>query len=129
MRVILYTGKGGVGKTTVAAATALRCAELGQRTLVISTDAAHSLGDSLDVPLGEQPQEVAPNLWAQEVNALHEMESHWDRIHIYLSSLFASQGVDDIVAEELASPPGMEEVASLMQIKRHKAEGRYDTLI
>jgi arsenite-transporting ATPase len=129
MRVILYTGKGGVGKTTVAAATAVRCAELGQRTLVISTDAAHSLGDSLDREIGDQPTELAPNLWAQEVNALHEMESHWDRIHIYLSSLFASQGVDDIVAEELASPPGMEEVASLMQIRHHKAEGKFDTLI
>ncbi|MGA8016617.1 MAG: TRC40/GET3/ArsA family transport-energizing ATPase [Candidatus Dormiibacterota bacterium] len=129
MRVILYTGKGGVGKTTVAAATAVRCAQLGQRTLVISTDAAHSLGDSIDLEVGEQPTEVAPNLWAQEINALREMESHWDRIHLYLSSLFASQGVDDIVAEELASPPGMEEVASLMQIKRHKSEGKFDTLI
>ncbi|MGO8686378.1 MAG: ArsA family ATPase [Candidatus Dormibacteria bacterium] len=129
MRVILYTGKGGVGKTTVAAATAVRCAELGQRTLVISTDAAHSLGDSLDSAIGEDPQPVAPNLWAQEVNALHQLESHWDRIRLYLSSLFSSQGVDDIVAEELASPPGMEEVAALMQIRNHRAEGRYDTLI
>ena len=129
MRVILYTGKGGVGKTTVAAATAVRCARLGQRTLVISTDAAHSLGDSLDVPVGEDPVEVAPNLWAEEVNALHQLESHWDRIHVYLSALFSSQGVDDIVAEELASPPGMEEIASLMQIKHHKAEGKFDTLI
>jgi arsenite-transporting ATPase len=127
--VILYTGKGGVGKTTVAAATAVRCAQLGQRTLVISTDAAHSLGDSLDFPLGEDPKKVATNLWAQEVNALHQLESHWDRIRIYLSSLFSSQGVDDIVAEELASPPGMEEIASLMQIRQHKAEGKYDTLI
>jgi len=129
MRVILYTGKGGVGKTTVAAATAVRCAELGYRTLVISTDAAHSLGDSLDRGVGELPTEIAPNLWAQEVNALHELESHWERIHVYLTSLFASQGVDDIVAEELASPPGMEEVASLMWIKHHKREGKFDVLI
>jgi arsenite-transporting ATPase len=129
MRVILYTGKGGVGKTTVAAATAVRCAELGQRTLVVSTDAAHSLADSLDVSVGEKPTEVAPNLWAQEVNALHELEAHWDRIHLYLTTLFASQGVDDIVAEEMASPPGMEEVASLMQIKHHKESGNFDTLI
>jgi len=129
MRVILYTGKGGVGKTTVAAATAVLCARLGYRTLVISTDAAHSLADSLDVQVGEQPTEIAPNLWAQEVNALHELEDHWERIHRYLTSLFASQGVDDIVAEELASPPGMEEVASLMEIKHHKAEGRFDVLI
>src|SRR5207253_7949145 len=129
MRVILYTGKGGVGKTTVAAATAVLCARLGYRTLVISTDAAHSLADSLDVQVGEQPTEIAPNLWAQEVNALHELEDHWERIHRYLTSLFASQGVDDIVAEEMASPPGMEEVASLMEIKHHKAEGRFDVLI
>ncbi|HYA00026.1 MAG TPA: ArsA family ATPase [Candidatus Binatia bacterium] len=127
--MILYTGKGGVGKTTVAAATAVRCAELGQRTLVMSTDAAHSLGDSIDMEVGEDPTPVAPNLWAQEVNALREMEAHWDRIHVYLSTLFASQGADDIVAEELASPPGMEEVASLMQIKRHRAANKYDTLI
>jgi arsenite-transporting ATPase len=129
MRVILYTGKGGVGKTTVAAATAVRCAHLGYRTLVISTDAAHSLGDSLDMRLGDRPVEVAPNLWAQEINALHELESHWERIHRYLSTLFASQGVDDIVAEELASPPGMEEVASLMWIKHHRTGGLYDVLI
>jgi len=129
MRVILYTGKGGVGKTTVAAATAVRCARLGYRTLVISTDAAHSLGDSLDMRLSDHPVEVAPNLWAQEINALHELESHWEKIHRYLSTLFSSQGVDDIVAEELASPPGMEEVASLMWIKHHKASGNYDVLV
>ncbi|MGH7686663.1 MAG: ArsA family ATPase [Candidatus Dormibacteria bacterium] len=130
MRVILYTGKGGVGKTTVAAATAVRCAQLGYRTLVISTDAAHSLGDSLDAEIGDRPTEIAPNLWAQEINALRELEDHWDRIHEYLTALFASQeGVDDIVAEELASPPGMEEVASLMQIKHHRASGKYDVLV
>jgi arsenite-transporting ATPase len=129
MRVILYTGKGGVGKTSVAAATAVRCARLGYRTLVISTDAAHSLGDSLDVELADRPVEIAPNLWAQEVNALHELENHWDRIHQYLTALFASQGVDDIVAEELASPPGMEEVASLMWIKHHQRAGNFDVLV
>ena len=130
MRVILYTGKGGVGKTTVAAATAARCARLGYRTLVISTDAAHSLGDCLEMELGDVPVEVAPNLWAQEINALHELESHWDKIHRYLSALFASQdGVDEIVAEEMASPPGMEEVAALMWIKHHKSSGRFDLLV
>ena len=129
MRVLLYTGKGGVGKTTVAAATAVRCAQLGYRTLVISTDAAHSLGDSLDVEIGPEPTKIAKNLWAQEINALRELESHWEKIHHYLAALFAAQGVDDIVAEELATPPGMEEVASLMQIRHHKNEGKYDVLI
>ena len=129
MRVILYTGKGGVGKTTVAAATAVACARLGHRTLVISTDAAHSLGDSLDVELGDRPTEIEPNLWAQEVNALHELEHNWEKVHRYLSALFASQGVDEIVAEELASPPGMEELASLMWIKHHQRSGDYDVLV
>ena len=130
MRVLLYTGKGGVGKTTVAAATAVRCAQLGYRTLVLSTDAAHSLGDSLDAALGDKPAEIAPNLWAQEVNALHELESHWEKIHRYFAVLFASQeGVDEIVAEELATPPGMEEIASLMWIKHHQRSGEYDVLV
>ncbi|MHB1523976.1 MAG: ArsA family ATPase [Candidatus Dormibacteria bacterium] len=129
MRVILYTGKGGVGKTTISAATAARCAERGLKTLVMSTDAAHSLGDSLDVELGPEPQEVAPNLFAQEVNALHEMEGNWEKIHQYLAALFNSQGVDDIIAEELATPPGMEEVASLMWIRRHAAAQRFDVMV
>ncbi len=129
MRVILYTGKGGVGKTTVAAATAVRCAQLGLRTLVVSTDAAHSLGDSLERELGSEPVEVAENLFAQEINALHEMEGHWDRIHDYLALLFNSQGVNEIIAEELATPPGMEEVASLMWIRRHAQRGQFDVLI
>src|SRR5437588_8440199 len=129
MRVILHTGKSGVGKTTVAAATAVACARHGLRTLVISTDAAHSLGDSLDVELGDRPTEIEPNLWAQEVNALHELEENWEKVHRYLSTLFASQGVDDIVAEELASPPGMEEVASLMWIKHHRRTEQFDLLV
>ncbi|MGA9774514.1 MAG: ArsA family ATPase, partial [Candidatus Dormiibacterota bacterium] len=129
MRVILYTGKGGVGKTTIAAATAVLCAERGLRTLVMSTDAAHSLGDSLDRELGPEPVQVQENLFAQEINALHEMEGNWERIHQYLAALFNSQGVDDIIAEELATPPGMEEVASLMWIRRHVATKRFDVLI
>ena len=129
MRVILYTGKGGVGKTTVSAATAVACARKGHRTLVISTDAAHSLGDSLDREIGEHPTQIGDNLWAQEVNALREMEEHWDRIHEYALALMESWGVDDFVAEEMATPPGMEEVASLMTIKRHKAENKFDVVI
>jgi arsenite-transporting ATPase len=129
MRVILYTGKGGVGKTTIAAATAVRCAQRGLRTLVISTDAAHSLGDSLDCEVGPEPRQIAENLYAQEVNALHEMEGHWEKIHEYLAALFNSQGVDDIIAEELATPPGMEEIASLMWIRRHAETRQFDVLV
>ena len=84
---------------------------------------------SFDVVLGDHPTNIAPNLDAQEINALHEMEEHWDRVHRYLISLFASWGVDDFVAEEMATPPGMEEVASLMWIKRHKEQGNYDVVI
>ena len=79
-RILLYTGKGGVGKTSVAAATALRCAELGQRTVVLSTDAAHSLADSFDTPLGPEPVEIAPNLWGQEVDVYYSIEKHWAKL-------------------------------------------------
>lgn len=129
MRVILYTGKGGVGKTSVAAASALRCAQLGYRTLVMSTDPAHSLGDSFDVELGPQPVKVADNLWAHEVSALHEMEHHWQKIHEYAAKVFSTQGLDEVLAEEVATPPGMDEIASLMWIKHHAAKEDYDVLI
>jgi arsenite-transporting ATPase len=129
VRVILFTGKGGVGKTSVAAATALRCAQLGHRTLVMSTDPAHSLGDSFDLQLGPEPHQVSENLWAHEVSALHEMERHWKKLHDYAAEVFATQGLDDVVAEEVANPPGMDEVASLMWIKHYAERDLYDTLI
>jgi arsenite-transporting ATPase len=129
VRVILFTGKGGVGKTSVAAATALRCAQLGHRTLVMSTDPAHSLGDSFDLELGPEPEEISTNLWAHEVSALHEMERHWKRLHEYAAQVFATQGLDDVVAEEVANPPGMDEIASLMWIKHYAERDLYDTLI
>jgi len=127
--VILFTGKGGVGKTSVAAATAMRCAQLGHRTMVISTDPAHSLGDSFDTGLGPRPVKVAKNLWAHEVSALHEMERHWKKLHDYAASVFATQGLDDVVAEEVANPPGMDEIASLMWIKLYAERGEHDVLI
>ncbi|HEX6548631.1 MAG TPA: ArsA family ATPase [Candidatus Dormibacteraeota bacterium] len=129
MRVILFTGKGGVGKTSVAAATAVRCAALGYRTLIMSTDPAHSLGDSLDQELGPEAVKVADKLWAHEVSALHEMERHWKRLHDYAASVFATQGLDGVVAEELANPPGMDEVASLMWIKHYAERDQHDVLI
>ena len=129
MRVILFTGKGGVGKTSVAAATAMRCAQLGHRTIVISTDPAHSLGDSFDLDLGAKAKRVAKNLWAHEVSALHEMERHWKKLHDYAASVFATQGLDDVVAEEVANPPGMDEIASLMWIKFYAERGEHDVMI
>ncbi len=129
MRVILLTGKGGVGKTSVAAATAMRCAQLGHRTIVMSTDPAHSLGDSFDLELGAKPKRVAANLWAHEVSALHEMERHWKRLHDYAASVFATQGLDDVVAEEVANPPGMDEIASLMWIKHYAEKGEHDVIV
>ncbi len=129
MRIILYTGKGGVGKTTVAAATALRCAEGGRRTLVISTDPAHSLADAFDRPLGPAPTLVGRNLWAQEVNALEEMRANWGEVARYLTALFASRGIDEVVAEEMAVLPGTEELCALLQIRGHASEARFDCLI
>jgi len=129
MRTILFTGKGGVGKTTLAAATALLAARRGHKTLVISTDAAHSLSDSFEVALGNTPRPIAPNLSGQEVSALEEIEKRWGEIKTYLAALFASQGVDSIEAEELSVFPGMEELFSLMEIRAHSKDATYEVVI
>jgi arsenite/tail-anchored protein-transporting ATPase len=129
VRVILFTGKGGVGKTSVAAATAVRCARAGYRTVVMSTDPAHSLGDSFDVELGTSMTPISENLWAHEVSALHEMQRHWARLHEYAVEVFATQGLDEVIAEEVANPPGMDEIASLMWIKQYTQRGEHDVLI
>lgn len=129
VRILVHTGKGGVGKTTVAAATALRCAERGQRTIILSTDAAHSLGDAFDTRLEAEPVAVAPNLWAQEVNALHEMERNWGRVQQYLTDLLAWQGFEGLTSEELTVMPGTEELFALLRIKGHAESGAYDTVI
>ncbi|MBV8194985.1 MAG: ArsA family ATPase, partial [Candidatus Dormibacteraeota bacterium] len=128
-RVILFTGKGGVGKTSVAAATAVRCASAGYRTVVMSTDPAHSLGDSFDMELGTALTQVSDNLWAHEISALHEMQRHWGKLHEYAVEVFATQGLDEVVAEEVANPPGMDEIASLMWIKHYAQRGEHDVLI
>ncbi len=129
MRVILFTGKGGVGKTSVAAATAVRCAQAGYRTVVMSTDPAHSLGDSFDVELGTSMTPISENLWGHEISALHEMQRHWARLHEYAVEVFATQGLDEVIAEEVANPPGMDEIASLMWIKHYTQRGEHDVLI
>jgi arsenite-transporting ATPase len=128
-RTILYTGKGGVGKTSVAAATGRRCAKSGLRTIVLSTDPAHSLSDSLDARLGSEPTPCGDLLWGQEVQAQEEMERHWDAVQEWLGELLAEHGADRITAEELTVPPGMDELFSLLQIKRHHEEARFDAII
>jgi arsenite/tail-anchored protein-transporting ATPase len=142
-RLILYVGKGGVGKTTVAAATAVRAAALGRRTLVVSTDIAHSLGDVLGTTLGAEPQEVAGvagrrgvagaapggRLWAQEINVLEEARRSWGQFEAQLSAFLRREGLSDIQADELAIVPGMEEVAALVQIGRHSRSRAYDCVV
>src|SRR5438105_4657005 len=128
-RLILYVGKGGVGKTTMAAATAVRAAEMGHHTLVVSTDIAHSLGDVLDTPLGAEPQEVADRLDAQEINVLEEVRRTWGRFQDKLADFLRREGISDIQADELAIIPGMEEVAALVQIGRKSRTGEYDCIV
>src|SRR3954451_25135994 len=118
-RTILYTGKGGVGKTSVAAATARRCAAAGLRTVVLSTDPAHSLSDSLEAELGSAPTKCGDSLWGQEVQAREEMERHGEAVQEWRGDMLGERGVDRIAAEELTVPPGMDELFSLLQIKRH----------
>lgn len=129
MRVILMTGKGGVGKTSVAAATGLRCAELGYRTLVLSTDPAHSLADSFDLELGHDPKLVKNNLWGAELDALMELEGNWGAVKRYITQVLQARGLDGVQAEELAILPGMDEIFGLVRMKRHYDEGDFDILI
>jgi arsenite-transporting ATPase len=128
-RIILYTGKGGVGKTSVAAATARAIARGGLRTVVLSTDPAHSLSDSLEAELCGEPTPIGPNLWGQEVQAEQEMERNWHAVQQWLGSLLADRGVERIVAEEMTVPPGLDELFSLLQIKRHRESGEFDAIV
>jgi arsenite/tail-anchored protein-transporting ATPase len=128
-RTILYTGKGGVGKTSVAASTARRCAAEGLRTVVLSTDPAHSLSDSLEAELGPDPTALGDRLWGQEVQAQREMEQNWGAVQRWLGQLLSDRGVMDVAAEELTVPPGMDELFSLLQIKRHHESGEFDVIV
>ncbi len=129
MRIILNTGKGGVGKTSVAAATAVKCASKGLKTLMISTDPAHSLGDSLDLKLSSEPVEITANLWAQEIDTIHEIEEGWGKVQHYLTDLFTAKAVKDITTEELTVFPGMENLLSLLRVLKYYKEGRFDVII
>ena len=123
------TGKGGVGKTSVAAATGMKCAELGYKTLVLSTDPAHSLADSFDLELGHKPVAIRPKLWGAELDALMELEGNWGAVKRYITQVLQARGLDGVQAEELAILPGMDEIFGLVRMKRHYDEGEYDVLI
>ena len=129
VRIILFTGKGGVGKTTSAAGTAALAARAGQRTLVLSTDAAHSLGDAFGQQIGREPVEVAPLLWVHQVDAQRRFERSWGEIQGYLMSVLDAAGVDPITAEELTVIPGAEEVLALLELRNHVVSGEWDVVI
>ncbi len=129
MRVVLFTGKGGVGKTTIAASTALRAASAGRRTLVMSTDPAHSLGDSFEVEIGSQPTFITDGLWGQQVDAQDRLEDNWREIQDYFIQLMNWAGTETIQAEELTVIPGLDEIFALIDVKTHVESGLYDMLV
>lgn len=129
MRIILYTGKGGVGKTSLSAATAVHCAELGHRTVVLSTDAAHSLADSFDMKIGDRLHKLGNNLFAQEINVQRELRENWGTIKGFITESLKKKGMDELMAEEFAIFPGLEELFSLLRLKELYESGEYDVAI
>ena len=134
MRIILYAGKGGVGKTTMSAVTGLACARRGMRTLVMSLDPAHSLSDAFDLPgslmaTGGKPVAVEDNLWIQELDLQRELDDNWGEVFHYIASLIRTTGIRDVLADELAILPGMEEVACLLHINRYARQKTYDVIL
>jgi arsenite-transporting ATPase len=128
-RILLYTGKGGVGKTSIAAATAVACAERGYRTVVLSTDIAHSLADAFARVLGPTPTLIEPNMWGQESEVFFNVERYWGRIQEYAASVLRWRGLDEVLAEEMTILPGMDEVGSLLWIAEHHDSGEYDVIV
>ena len=129
MRIILFTGKGGVGKTTISAATAMQTARAGLRTLVLSTDPAHSLSDALDVELGPEAQEIAPNLFAQELDIYYSMKKHWAHVRELMQLAFKWQGAGNVAAEELSALPGMEEASAFLWLEEYHRQQAYEVII
>jgi arsenite/tail-anchored protein-transporting ATPase len=129
LRLLLFTGKGGVGKTTVAAATAVHAARCGVKTLVLSTDAAHSLGDTLGARLGPQPDEVIPGLSAQQVDPRSRGEQAWAGVQDYLFDVLDALGVEPLLAEELTALPGVEEVLALLEVRDQVRHGGWDLVV
>ena len=129
MRILLFTGKGGVGKSTIAAGTAALAAADGHRTLVLSTDSAHSLADAFGAPVGAEPTEVAPRLFVQQVDAQLRFEQSWADIQRYLLSVLDVAGVDPVAAEELTVIPGAEEVLALLELRLHALSGQWEVIV
>lgn len=129
MRIIIYTGKGGVGKTSMAAASACQIAKSGKKVMIISTDQAHSLGDSFDVKLGREPEQVMENVYAMEIDAVYESEKSWGNLKEYLRQLLTIQGSGGIEVEELLVFPGLEELFSMFKILEVYDSGKFDVLI
>src|SRR3954451_10619291 len=129
MRILLFTGKGGVGKSTVASGTAALAAAAGHRTLVLSTDAAHSLADAFGTPVGPEPTRVAERLFVQQVDAQLRFEQSWAEIQGYLLSVLDTTGMDPVAAEELTVIPGAEEVLALLELRLHALSGTWDVIV
>ncbi|MCD6548436.1 MAG: ArsA family ATPase [Thermodesulfobacterium sp.] len=129
MRIILFTGKGGVGKTTLSAATGTYLSELGKKVLVVSVDPAHSLSDVLEEDVGPEPKKIFSNFYAQEIDVYYSIEKFWGILKEYLKSLLKWQGIDEILAEEMSVLPGMEEVSSFLWINKHVEDKKFDVII
>jgi arsenite-transporting ATPase len=129
MRIILFTGKGGVGKTTLSASTGAYLSELGKKVLVVSVDPAHSLSDVLEVDVGPEPKEIFKNFYAQEIDVYYSIEKFWGVLKEYLKNLLKWQGIEEVLAEEMSVLPGMEEVSSFLWINKHVEEGKYEIII
>lgn len=129
MRIILFTGKGGVGKTSVAAASAYRCAELGYKTMIYSTDAAHSLSDSFDKQIGRKRVAITDNLYAEEIDVHEKIKKNWGPMKDFLQTFLKYRGFEDVIADELAVFPGMEEIFCMLELREQYVEGRFDVII
>lgn len=129
MRLIIYTGKGGVGKTSTSAATAYRLSKLGYRTLLMSTDSAHSLGDSMGINLGSEIKTISENFDALEIDIIHEMKTKWSDIQSYVADFMVSQGMGSITAEEMAIFPGMEMISALFYVNQFYKGNTYDVIV